>query len=60
MSSLLDSGVFPGTQGGPLEHVIGAKAVAFREALSDKYLEYIVQVKNAEVMSKEFIKKGII
>ena len=59
MSSLLDSGVFPGTQGGPLEHVIGAKAVAFREALSDKYLEYIVQVKkNAEVMSKEFIKKG--
>ena len=57
MSSLLDSGVFPGTQGGPLEHVIGAKAVAFREALSDKYLEYIVQVKkNAEVMSKEFIK----
>ncbi len=59
MSSLLDSGVFPGTQGGPLEHVIGAKAVAFREALSDKYLEYIVQVKkNAEIMSKEFIKKG--
>ena len=59
MSSLLDSGVFPGTQGGPLEHVIGAKAVAFREALSDKYLEYVVQVKkNAEVMSKEFIKKG--
>jgi len=59
MSSLLDSGVFPGTQGGPLEHIIGAKAVAFREALSDKYLEYVVQVKkNAEVMSKEFIKKG--
>ena len=59
MSSLLDSGVFPGTQGGPLEHVIGAKAVAFREALSDNYLGYIVQVKkNAEVMSKEFIKKG--
>tara|TARA_B100001057_G_scaffold198948_1_gene199545 strand:+ start:21661 stop:22920 length:1260 start_codon:yes stop_codon:yes gene_type:complete len=59
MSSLLDSGVFPGTQGGPLEHVIGAKAVSFREALSDKYLEYVIQVKkNAEVMSKEFIKKG--
>ncbi len=59
MSSLLDSGVFPGTQGGPLEHIIGAKAVAFEEALSDKYLEYVVQVKkNANVMSKEFINRG--
>ena len=58
LSSLLDSGVFPGTQGGPLEHIIAAKAVAFREALSDKYLDYIVQVKkNAKKMADEFIKK---
>jgi glycine hydroxymethyltransferase len=59
ISSLLDSGVFPGTQGGPLEHIIAAKAIAFKEALSDKYFDYVVQVKkNAEVMSKEFLKKG--
>ena len=59
ISSLLDSGVFPGTQGGPLEHIIAAKAVAFREALSDKYLDYVVRVKkNAAAMSSEFIKKG--
>lgn len=59
MSSLLDSGVFPGTQGGPLEHVIAAKAVAFEEALSDEYLRYVIQVKkNAEVMAKAFIDKG--
>ncbi len=59
MSSLLDSGVFPGTQGGPLEHVIAAKAVAFQEALSDDYMEYILQVKkNAAVMAKAFIDKG--
>ena len=59
LSSLIDSGVFPGTQGGPLEHIIAAKAVAFREALSDKYLDYIVQVKkNAKKMADEFIKKG--
>ncbi len=59
MSSLLDSGVFPGTQGGPLEHVIAAKAVAFGEALSDEYMEYVVQVKkNAAVMAKRFIEKG--
>ncbi|NJN28129.1 MAG: serine hydroxymethyltransferase [Cyclobacteriaceae bacterium] len=59
MSSLLDSGVFPGTQGGPLEHVIAAKAVAFGEALSDEYLDYVVQVKkNASVMSQAFIQKG--
>ncbi|MDG2342176.1 MAG: serine hydroxymethyltransferase [Cytophagales bacterium] len=59
ISSLLDSGVFPGTQGGPLEHIIAAKAVAFKEALSDKYLDYVVQVKkNASIMSAEFIKKG--
>jgi glycine hydroxymethyltransferase len=59
ISSLLDSGVFPGTQGGPLEHVIAAKAVAFQEALSDEYLEYIVQVaKNAKAMSDAFTAKG--
>jgi glycine hydroxymethyltransferase len=59
MTSLLDSGVFPGTQGGPLEHVIAAKAVAFGEALSDEYMAYILQVKkNAAVMAKRFIDKG--
>ncbi|MBX7126084.1 MAG: serine hydroxymethyltransferase [Cyclobacteriaceae bacterium] len=59
MSSLLDSGVFPGTQGGPLEHVIAAKAIAFGEALSDEYLNYVVQVaKNAKAMAAEFVKRG--
>ncbi|MCW5911328.1 MAG: serine hydroxymethyltransferase [Cyclobacteriaceae bacterium] len=59
MSSVLDSGVFPGTQGGPLEHVIAAKAVAFGEALSDEYLTYIVQVaKNARAMADAFVQKG--
>jgi glycine hydroxymethyltransferase len=59
MSSLLDSGVFPGTQGGPLEHIIAAKAVAFGEALSDQYLEYIIQVKkNAETMAAAFTDRG--
>src|SRR6476620_11924906 len=59
MSSVLDSGVFPGTQGGPLEHVIAAKAISFGEALSDEYLDYIVQVaKNAKVMADEFVKRG--
>lgn len=59
MSSLLDSGVFPGTQGGPLMHVIAAKAVAFGEALSDEYMSYVLQVKkNAEVMAKAFVDKG--
>ncbi len=59
MSSILDSGVFPGTQGGPLEHVIASKAVAFQEALSEDYLEYIIQVKkNAESMAKEFKRLG--
>tara|TARA_Y100000780_G_C13685117_1_gene417456 strand:+ start:1488 stop:2756 length:1269 start_codon:yes stop_codon:yes gene_type:complete len=59
ISSLLDSGVFPGTQGGPLEHIIAAKAVAFKEALSEKYFEYILQVKkNAKAMSKAFLNKG--
>lgn len=59
MSSVLDSGVFPGTQGGPLEHVIAAKAIAFGEALSDEYLEYIVQVaKNAKAMAAAFVDRG--
>lgn len=59
MSSLLDMGVFPGTQGGPLEHIIAAKAIAFQEALSDEYMEYILQVKkNAEVMAAEFVALG--
>lgn len=59
MSALLDSAVFPGIQGGPLEHVIAAKAVAFGECLSDEYMDYITQVKiNAAEMAKAFIKKG--
>ncbi|GJM27763.1 MAG: serine hydroxymethyltransferase [Cyclobacteriaceae bacterium] len=59
MSSVLDSGVFPGTQGGPLEHVIASKAVAFKEALSDQYLEYVIQVKkNAASMAEAFKKLG--
>ncbi|PRY85922.1 serine hydroxymethyltransferase [Mongoliibacter ruber] len=59
MSSLLDSGVFPGTQGGPLEHIIAAKAIAFQEALSDEYMEYVVQVKkNAAVMAEGFVDLG--
>ena len=59
LSAILDSGVFPGTQGGPLEHVIAAKAVSFMEALSDEYLEYIVQVaRNAKAMAEAFVAKG--
>lgn len=59
MSAVLDSAVFPGTQGGPLEHVIAAKAVAFGEALKPSYKEYCKQVmKNAQAMSKAFIDKG--
>ncbi|MFZ9046035.1 MAG: serine hydroxymethyltransferase [Cyclobacteriaceae bacterium] len=59
MSSLLDSGVFPGTQGGPLEHVIGAKAVAFGEALTDSYMDYTLRVKkNAAAMAATFVEKG--
>ena len=59
MSSLLDSAIFPGNQGGPLEHVVAAKAVAFKEALSEEFLHYILQVKkNAKVMSDEFLKRG--
>lgn len=59
MSSLLDSGVFPGTQGGPLEHIIAAKAIAFGEALTDGFYNYQVQVqKNAKVMAQEFMNRG--
>lgn len=59
MSSLLDGGVFPGTQGGPLEHVIAAKAVAFGEALTDDYRNYCELVKaNAAIMAEEFVKRG--
>jgi glycine hydroxymethyltransferase len=59
MSSLLNSAVFPGIQGGPLEHVIASKAVAFGEALTDEFKAYQVQVKkNAAVMADAFIKKG--
>jgi len=59
MSSILDSGVFPGTQGGPLEHVIAAKAIAFGEALTDSYKTYCQQViKNAQTMAKAFMDKG--
>ncbi len=59
MSALLDSAVFPGTQGGPLEHIIAGKAVAFGEALTDEYKEYQRQVqKNAAVMAKAFMDKG--
>ena len=59
LSASLDFAVFPGTQGGPLEHVIAAKAVAFEEALSDDYMNYVLQVqKNAKVMAKGFIDKG--
>lgn len=59
MSNLMDMAVFPGTQGGPLEHVIAAKAVSFYEALSDEYMDYVLQVqKNSKVMAKAFIDKG--
>ncbi|SMD41988.1 glycine hydroxymethyltransferase [Aquiflexum balticum DSM 16537] len=59
MSALLDSGVFPGTQGGPLEHIIAAKAIAFQEALSDDYMEYVLQVKkNAAIMAESFVALG--
>jgi len=59
MSQVLDGAVFPGTQGGPLEHVIAAKAVAFGEALSDDYTAYAKQVKlNASVMADEMVKRG--
>ncbi|HQV35993.1 MAG TPA: serine hydroxymethyltransferase [Flavobacterium sp.] len=59
MSSLLDAAVFPGNQGGPLEHIIAAKAVAFGEALSDEFFRYSLQVqKNAKAMAEAFVKRG--
>ena len=59
LSSLIDSAVFPGTQGGPLEHIIAAKAVAFREAQQEEYKTYIKNVvKNAQIMGEELINKG--
>ncbi len=59
MSSLLDSAIFPGIQGGPLEHVIASKAIAFGEALEPEYKDYQILVqKNARVMAKAFMDKG--
>ena len=59
MSQLLDSAVFPGIQGGPLEHVIAAKAVAFGEALQPEFKEYQTQVqKNAKKLAEELVKRG--
>lgn len=59
MSSVLDMAVFPGTQGGPLEHIIAAKAIAFGEALSDGYMKYVIQVKkNAGAMAEAFVERG--
>ena len=59
MSAVLDSGVFPGTQGGPLVHMIAAKAIACQEAMSDAYFEYILQVqKNARQMAQSFVDRG--
>jgi len=59
MSSILDGAVFPGTQGGPLEHVIASKAIAFGEALTDEYFRYLVQlVKNAKVLAGAFVESG--
>ncbi|WP_026915515.1 serine hydroxymethyltransferase [Christiangramia portivictoriae] len=58
MSALLNSGIFPGNQGGPLEHIIAAKAVAFGEALTDEFLHYTVQVKkNAKKLAQAFVDK---
>ncbi len=59
MSALLDAAVFPGTQGGPLEHVIAAKAIAFGEALTQEYKDYMKQVQvNAQAMAKALVEKG--
>lgn len=59
MSSLIDSAVFPGNQGGPLEHIIAAKAIAFGEALTDDFLHYTIQVqKNAKKLASCLIEKG--
>jgi glycine hydroxymethyltransferase len=58
ITQLLDLAVFPGTQGGPLEHTIAAKAIAYGEALSDEYMEYIVQVKkNAAALAQFFVER---
>ncbi len=60
MSNLIDMAVFPGTQGGPLEHVIAAKAIAFGEILSDEFTEYAKQIeKNAQAMAKAFVAKRL-
>lgn len=59
MSNLIDMAVFPGTQGGPLEHVIAAKAIAFGEILTDHFMQYQLQVqKNAQAMANAFVQKG--
>ncbi|MBI6118072.1 serine hydroxymethyltransferase [Salegentibacter maritimus] len=59
MSTLLNSGIFPGNQGGPLEHIIAAKAIAFGEALTDEFLHYAVQMKkNAAKLAQSFVEKG--
>jgi glycine hydroxymethyltransferase len=59
MSAILDGAVFPGTQGGPLEHIVGAKAVAFKEALSDEFKEYCEQViKNARTLAGRLTEMG--
>ena len=59
MSAILDGAVFPGTQGGPLEHIVGAKAVAFKEALSDEFKEYCEQVKkNARTLAERLAEMG--
>ena len=59
IGTLIDNAVFPGTQGGPLEHVIAAKAVAFYEALQPSFIDYQIQVKkNAQAMAAEFVKRG--
>ena len=59
MSNLIDLAVFPGNQGGPLEHIVGAKAIAFGEAIEDSFMDYILKVRNnAKAMANELIKKN--
>jgi glycine hydroxymethyltransferase len=59
MSALVNLAVFPGNQGGPLEHIIAAKAIAFGEALTDEYLHYMIQVRNnAQAMAAAFVERG--
>ena len=59
LSTLLDAAVFPGTQGGPLEHIIAAKAVAFKEAQQEQYIDYTKKVvENAKIMASELLNKG--